>query len=89
MPIISSFFGILIRMRHGDHAPPHIHVEYQGHRALVEIATGSIKAGTLPRKVAGLVRDWCLAHRAELLQDWELATAYEPLLLVPGADHED
>jgi hypothetical protein len=88
VPIIANFFGILVRMRHGDHAPPHIHVEYQGHRAWVEIATGAVKAGSLPRKVSVLVREWCLAHRTELLEDWQLAQAYEPLRLIPGADHD-
>lgn len=88
MPIISNFFGILVRMRHGDHAPPHIHVEYQGHRALVEIATGAVKAGALPSKVAALVRDWCAEHRQELLDDWQLAQAFEPLQLIPGADRD-
>jgi len=29
MPIISSFFGIYVRMYFADHAPPHVHVEYQ------------------------------------------------------------
>ena len=40
MPIISSFFGIYIRMYFADHAPPHIHVDYQGHEALVAVADG-------------------------------------------------
>lgn len=88
MPIVATFFGIVVRMRHGDHAPPHIHVDYQGHRALVEIASGSVKAGNLPRKVAVLVRDWCLAHQDALLADWALAQAFEPLELIPGADHD-
>jgi hypothetical protein len=30
MPILSMFFGIVIRMFYDDHHPPHIHVEYQG-----------------------------------------------------------
>ena len=30
MPIISSVFGIDVRMYLSDHAPPHVHVEYQG-----------------------------------------------------------
>jgi hypothetical protein len=29
MPTLSTFFGIIIRMWHDDHPPPHIHVEYQ------------------------------------------------------------
>lgn len=50
MPTLSIFFGIIIKMRHDDHPPPHIHVEYQGFTALVEISTGNIIAGDLPRK---------------------------------------
>jgi len=34
MPILSVFFGIIVRMWHDDHPPPHIHVEYQGFEAL-------------------------------------------------------
>jgi hypothetical protein len=34
VPIISSFFGILIRMFFGDHDPPHFHAEHQGQEAL-------------------------------------------------------
>ena len=30
--------------------PPHIHAEYQGHEALVEISTGHILEGGLPKK---------------------------------------
>jgi Domain of unknown function (DUF4160) len=30
MPIISTFFGIVIRMYYQEHAPPHFHAEYQG-----------------------------------------------------------
>jgi hypothetical protein len=36
MPIISVFFGIVIRMFYDDHNPPHIHVEYQGMKALLD-----------------------------------------------------
>jgi hypothetical protein len=28
MPVISMFFGLIIRMYYKDHNPPHIHVEY-------------------------------------------------------------
>ncbi len=28
MPVISRFYGILIKMFFGDHAPPHFHAEY-------------------------------------------------------------
>ncbi|MGH8673361.1 MAG: DUF4160 domain-containing protein [Burkholderiales bacterium] len=38
MPVISFFFGIYIRMYHSDHGPAHVHVEYQGHKILIEFA---------------------------------------------------
>jgi Domain of unknown function (DUF4160) len=34
MPIVSIFFGIVIRMFHREHAPPHYHASYQGFEAL-------------------------------------------------------
>ncbi|NYE27781.1 hypothetical protein HDE78_000727 [Rhodanobacter sp. K2T2] len=47
MPIISSFFGIYIRMYFADHAPAHIHVKYRGHEALIAIADGALMQGEL------------------------------------------
>lgn len=32
------------------HPPPHIHVEYQGFEALVEVASGNVRKGDLPRQ---------------------------------------
>lgn len=52
MPIISIFFGIVIRMYHNDHAPPHFHASYQGFEALIRISDGSVMAGSLPKKGA-------------------------------------
>jgi hypothetical protein len=52
IPILSIFFGIVVRMWHDDHPPPHIHVEYQGFEALVDIRTGEVSEGRLPKKAA-------------------------------------
>jgi len=80
MPVISYFFGIYIRMYHDDHNPPHIHVEYQGNEALLAIIDGEIMTGTLPNKARKIVQEWMQAHQQELLDDWQLAVALEPLL---------
>ena len=88
MPIISSFFGIYIRMYHDDHPPPHIHAEYQGHEAFIRIDTGEVMKGRLPAKAAALVRDWCLEHQPELLRNWDNARALKPLERIPGADND-
>jgi hypothetical protein len=88
MPVISYFFGIYVRMYHDDHAPPHFHVEYQGHEALVAIESGDIIQGALPRRAARLVKEWCLDHQDALLEDWRLAQALLPLKRIPGADND-
>ena len=88
MPIISSFFGIYIRMYFDDHAPPHIHAEYQGHTALIAIANGELINGHLPSKAARLVKEWCLDHQSELMTNWERAVNLLPLERIPGADND-
>lgn len=88
MPTLSTFFGIIIRMWHDDHPPPHIHVEYQGFEALVDIADGRISSGELPRKVATIVQEWCLVHQQELQNNWLRAQRFEPLERIQGADRD-
>ena len=88
MPGISFFFGIYVRMYHADHGPAHIHVEYQGHEALVEIDTGEILAGKLPGRAIRLVREWAEQHRAELRANWQRAQNLEALERIAGADND-
>lgn len=88
MPIISTFFGIYIRMYHDDHPPAHIHVEYQGHCALVSIVDGEIIKGNLPNKVYKIVREWVFNHKIELEKDWKLAQEFQPLEKIQGADYD-
>jgi len=65
-----------------DHAPPHFHAIYAEHDAEIEIATGAVLDGMLPRKARGLVNEWADLHRQELERNWELARAGEPLVPV-------
>jgi Domain of unknown function (DUF4160) len=88
MPTISTFFGIIIRMWHDDHPPIHVHAEYQGFEALVEVETGLVREGELPRKVASIVKEWCMAHQSELLDNWQRAQRFEPLNKIQGADRD-
>lgn len=56
MPVLSIFFGIVIRMWHDDHPPPHIHAAYQGFEALIDIRSGIILEGHLPKKAAKIFK---------------------------------
>jgi len=73
MPEISRFLGIIITMYFNEHDPPHFHARYGEHKAEIAIETLSLIAGRLPPRVLGLVMEWAALHRAELLDDWDLA----------------
>lgn len=75
-------------MWHDDHPPAHIHVEYQDFEALVDIETGNVTKGRLPRKVAAIVKDWCHIHRQELMDNWQRAQRFKPLERIQGADRD-
>ena len=79
MPTISTFFGIVIRMYYGDHAPAHFHAFYQGHEALIAIETLELITGELPRRAQELVFDWAELHRQELVGNWQKAQDHLPL----------
>lgn len=80
MPIISMFYGIIIRMYMLDnqhHKLPHIHARYAEFEASMNILNGEILAGELPRKQLRLVQAWIELHRDELIADWEIAIGGE------------
>jgi hypothetical protein len=87
MPIISMFYGIIIRMYLIDnqhHNVPHFHAKYAEHEVSISIEDGEVLAGELPRKQLRLVQAWIELHRDELLADWELAVAGEnPYKITP------
>jgi len=73
MPEICRFFGIVLRMYYDDHGPPHLHVEYQGHKALVDFEGNVLRGGVESRTAIRLVRQWIDLHVSELEEDWTLA----------------
>ncbi len=86
MPIISSFFGIVIRMFYREHGVPHFHAEYQGQQATFTF-DGETLAGIIHSRTAvRLIKEWCLAHRVELEANWHRVTAGEPLERIAPLD---
>ena len=78
MPEISRFYGITIYVFYKDHSPPHIHVEYSGYKAIIEISNGLIK-GEMPKRALNLIFEWIELHRTEIMDDWQLALEGLPL----------
>ncbi len=73
MPVLSRFYGIIIRMyfQQAEHNPPHIHALYGEDMAEIDIQTGEIMEGHLPPKALSMVREWTAIHKNDLLHMWE------------------
>jgi hypothetical protein len=79
MPIISTFFGIVIRMFYKEHEPPHFHAEYQGQLAKCDL-DGEVSAGHIQSATArALIRRWAASHRGELQENWDKMKEGRPL----------
>ena len=88
MPIISVFFGIVIRINFFDHAPPHLHAGYGGRKALFDLSTARVIAGGLPRRQSRFVIEWILKNRTDLMRNWELASKGLPTFKIEGLADE-
>lgn len=73
MPVLSRFYGIVIRMYfiQAEHNPPHIHAIYGEDVAAITIRTGEVLDGHLPPRALTLVREWIELHREDLLSVWD------------------
>lgn len=74
MPVISQFYGIVIRMffdENGKHNLPHIHISYNEFRSVYDL-NGNKMEGELPKKQTKLVQAWIIIHQEELKTLWNL-----------------
>lgn len=73
MPVLSRFYGIIIRMyfQQSEHNPPHIHAIYGEHVASIDIQTCEVLEGYLPQKAMELVKEWLAIHKVELMEMWK------------------
>ncbi len=76
MPIISQFYGIIIRIYFKDteqHYLEHIHVKYNEYDAVYAINDIKVLEGNLPQKQHKLVVAWMEIHKDELKALWEVS----------------
>ena len=74
MPVLSTFFGIIVRMYReigGRHNIPHIHAEYSGEEIVVAL-DGTVLEGNFPKNKMKLLDAWMEIHREDLEANWRL-----------------
>lgn len=70
MPVISIFYGIVVKIYYSDHNPPHFHAQYGDEEVIIEIKTGRVLNGTLPKRPLNLLRMWRLQNKDQILEAW-------------------
>ena len=79
VPVVSTIYGIVIRMFYREHGLPHFHAEYQGQQATFTF-DGRVLAGDMGSRTAlHLIKEWSLANRGELEANWARARVGESL----------
>lgn len=88
MPLISSFFGIVIKMYFRDedkHHVPHFHAKYAEFEAAIDF-DGNILAGDFPPNKLKLAAAWAEIHKEELCALWDLMQTSDDFFKIKGLD---
>jgi hypothetical protein len=84
MPVLSKFYGIVIRMFFASPLVEHFHAIYRDHELVVGLSPLRILDGDAPRRVKTMVLEWAAQHREELLDAWNSCrVAIPPLPIQP------
>ncbi len=84
MPVISKFYGIVIRMLFIRPFVAHFHAFYSGSELVVGIDPPRILLGDAPRRVRLMALEWARIHQGELQEDWSLlGSARSPIPIAP------
>ena len=59
-----------VRTNEQNHTIPHVHAKYGDYNISIEIATGKVLAGNLPKKNQKVAVEWVLKNKDKLLVDW-------------------
>jgi len=81
MPVLSTFYGIIIYIYAREHNPPHIHAKYQGQEIAIDL-DGEVLEGKLPKKQLRLVQAWIELYRDEIYANWEFIQAGQEIVKI-------
>ena len=71
MPVITRFYGILIKMYFREHGTPHFHAIYNDYNGVFDLNSLDMTEGDLPGRAQHLIREWAQQYQHELHTMWE------------------
>jgi Domain of unknown function (DUF4160) len=78
MPVLSKFYGIVIRMAFIRPFAAHFHAIYDHWELVVGIDPPRIIQGDAPNRVRGMVMEWAAEHQYELVEAWMRCSSSQP-----------
>ncbi len=86
MPVLSKFYGVVIRMVFIQPYGAHFHAFYDNSELVVGIDPLRIIQGEAPSRVRAMVLEWAASHQPELMAAWaRLRAARKPAAIAPLA----
>jgi len=71
MPVITRFYGIVIKMYFSEHPPPHFHALYGEYNGVFDLNTLEMIEGDMPNRSIKMIKEWAIKYKSELLNIWE------------------
>jgi hypothetical protein len=86
MPVISIFFGIVIRMHFRQHEPKHFHAEHQAREGKFDFEGNQTVGNITSNNALNLIRQWAVLNREALEANWSKIKTGQPLDRIPPLD---
>jgi len=84
MPVLSKFYGIVIRMVFAQPLVAHFHAIYQDWELVVNVHPVRVVNGRAPVWMQQMVLEWACLHQEELLAAWQsVSQAQAPASIEP------
>ncbi len=71
MPVVTRFFGIIIKMYFSEHGIPHFHAVYGEYNGVFDIETLEMIEGDLSNRAEKMIREWASGYKNDLLEMWK------------------
>ena len=84
MPVISKFYGIIVRLMRLPDRRAAIYANYGEHEVVMDASTLKVISGNAPARVVDMVCEWARQHQGELMAALDRATRLgSPVSIAP------
>ena len=75
MPTLAIVEGVRLVLYPRDHEPPHVHAFFGEHEVVIDINSGVVLQGILPKPKLRAITDWLAANRGRVSYMWKQTRA--------------